>query len=168
MEIQNLWLLRMRNPCWLPLGIENPWQLAGIIKNFDSFCGDVRILHDFPGDIGILQVCLRNLFGESRDFWRLWLGITPWESLLGWGIGKTLAISTGDQTKENLDLLENKEGSDGFYRELRMRIFILLRSGEWESSICRGLKILTNSCWGVMKALATSPGNKKKLHSVGE
>ena len=39
-----------------------------------------------------------------------------------------LTISTGDQTKENLDLLENKEDSDGFYRELRMRIFILLRS----------------------------------------
>ena len=35
-------------------------------------------------------------------------------------------ISTGDQTKENLDLLENKEGSDGFCRELRMRIFILM------------------------------------------
>ena len=25
-------------------------------KIFDNFCGDVRILHDFPRDIGILQV----------------------------------------------------------------------------------------------------------------
>ena len=38
--------------------------------------------------------------------------------------------STGDHTKENLDLLENKENSDDFYGELRMRIFILLRSNE--------------------------------------
>ena len=34
--------------------------------------------------------------------------------------------STGDQTKENLDLLENKEDSDGFCGELRMRNFSLL------------------------------------------
>ena len=29
---------------------------AGDSKSFDNFCGDMRILHDFPGDIGILQV----------------------------------------------------------------------------------------------------------------
>ena len=35
-----------------------------------------------------------------------------------------------DQAKENLDLLENKEGSDGSCGELRMRIFNMLGSGE--------------------------------------
>ena len=38
--------------------------------------------------------------------------------------------STGDYTKEILDLLENKEDSDDFCRELRMRIFILLGNNE--------------------------------------
>ena len=64
-----------------------------------------------------------------------------------WGIRETLEISTGNQTKENLDLLENKEDSDGFCGE--MRIFNLL--GE--------LKILMNLCWVVMKTLEISLGN---------
>ena len=38
--------------------------------------------------------------------------------------------STGDYTKEILDLLENKEDSDDFCGELRMRTSILLRSNE--------------------------------------
>ena len=46
------------------------------------------------------------------------------------GNKETLVISTGDRTKENLDLLENKEGSDGSCGELRMRIFNMLGSGE--------------------------------------
>ena len=33
------------------------------------------------------------------------------------GNRETLKTSTGDQTKENLDLLENKENSDGFCGE---------------------------------------------------
>ena len=37
----------------------------------------------------------------------------------------------------------------------------MLGSQEWLSSIYRGLKILINSCWGVMKTLATSLGNQE-------
>ena len=52
------------------------------------------------------------------------------------GNKETLVISTGDRTKENLDLLENKEDSDGLCRELRMRILNLLGKSESLGTSC--------------------------------
>ena len=63
--------------------------------------------------------------GNSENFddygWGLHHGILTWLGTKG-----TLTISTRGQTKENLDLLENKEDSNGFCGELRMRNFDLL------------------------------------------
>ena len=65
--------------------------------------------------------------GNPENFDDYGWGLHQWESLFGWGIRKTLTISTGDQTKEkHLDLMENKEDSDGFCGELRMKNFDLL------------------------------------------
>ena len=46
------------------------------------------------------------------------------------GNPENLMTSTGGYTKEILDLLENKEDSDEFFGELRMRIFNLLGSNK--------------------------------------
>ena len=46
------------------------------------------------------------------------------------GIPRTLITMAGDYTKGILTRLGNRENSDGFCGELRMRIFILLRSNE--------------------------------------
>ena len=94
------WLLRMRNPCWL--------------------LGNVRILHDFPGDIGILQVCLGNLFGESRELWWLWLEIKENADDLYWGI-ETLEASIGEMRMRIFDPLGNNSVG---------RMFILLKSSQ--------------------------------------
>ena len=63
--------------------------------------------------------------------------------------------STGGYTMEILVPLGNKENSDDFYAELRMRIFILLGSNK--NSV--GKKAY---CWGV------GPGVWVVFHSTGE
>ena len=71
-----------------------------------------------------------------------------------------------------LTRLGNRENSDDFCGELRMRIFNLMGNlNPWglhaeESRMkifyLQGIKkILTSPCWGAMKTLATSLGNKE-------
>ena len=82
------------------LGIKDLW-LFEKEKSLDH-CWRLKILSDLWG----LTRALTTSTGNENPSW------------LSWEIRKTLVISTGDQTKENLDFLENKEGSDGFCEEL--------------------------------------------------
>ena len=87
-------------------------------EDSDGFCGESRMR-------------IFNLLGKVNPWGLQWRSEDETSLDPCWGIRETLEISTGNQTKENLDLLENKEDSDGFFRELRMRIFNLL--GKFES-----------------------------------
>ena len=59
----------------------------GINKNFDNFCRNVRILHDFPGD---------------KD------PASPLEKP-AWGIHRTLMTVAGDYTMGTFTRLRNQE-----------------------------------------------------------
>ena len=79
------------------LGLENPWWFVGINKSFDNFCGDVRILHDFPG---------RNKEKSDDLYW----GIKTWEASNG-ETGTRIFVLLGNNSVGRVFILLGKSGA---------------------------------------------------------
>ena len=90
--------------------MRNPWRLLEILQLLwgyeDPSCLGVGVF-DKNSIVRVKPNRLNNLLGE---------------------IQRTLLMSTGDYTMGNLTPLGNRENSDDFCGELRMRIFILATS----------------------------------------